>query len=197
MNPAPDRDRNRRLALAVLATLLFHTVVKARLGTLPELLWGCNVASFLIAAGLWLGEARLVGPAFLWHLAVGEPAYVWGALQAGHTGWTSILAHSVPTVCAFLFLRRRGLPRSAPYLALLLFVALVPLSFAFTPPALNVNMAHQRLDVLQARFPGLWSYRAVFSAGMLALLLVGDALASRVLGRPSPPAGSGESVPGS
>ncbi len=189
MTPAPERDRNRRLALAVLATLFCHTLIKARLGTLPELLWGCNVASFLIAAGLWLGEARLVGPAFLWHLAVGEPAYVWGAIQAGHTGWTSILAHSVPTICAFLFLRRRGLPRSAPYLALLLFVALVPLSYAFTPPTLNINMAHQRLDVLQARFPGLWSYRAAFSAGMLALLLLGDALAARVLGRPSPPAG--------
>ncbi len=195
--PRPDRLLNRRLALVVALVLLAHTLVKARLGTLPELLWGCNVASFLILGGLWTGAARLVGAAFLWHLAVGEPAYAVLVLREGHTGWTSVVAHSVPTLCAFLFLRRAGLPRSAPWLALGLFLALVPLSRALTPPELNINLAHQRLDFLAARFPGTWAYRLVFSAGMLAALLAVDALASRWLGRPGPPAGSGGSAPGS
>lgn len=189
--------RERLLALAVALALFVHVLVKARLGTLPELLWGCNVASFLILGGLWTGALRVVSAAFLWHLAVGEPAYLVLVLREGHTGWTSVVAHSVPTACAFLFLRRRGLPRSAPFLALALFLALVPLSRAFTPPELNVNLAHQRLDFLAARFPGTWSYRLVFTGGMLAALLAVDALLARVLGRPSPPAGSAESAPGS
>lgn len=189
--PSPEEARNRRLALAlaVALALLAHVLVKVRLGTLPELLWGCNVASFLILGGIWAGAARLVGAAFLWHLAVGEPAYLVLVLREGHTGWTSVAAHTVPTLCALLFLRGHGLPRSAPFLALGLFLALVPLSWALTPPELNINLAHQRLDFLAARFPGTWSYRLVFTAGMLAALLAADALVSRWLGRPAPPAG--------
>lgn len=193
MTPPPaassDSARNRRLALAVALALLAHVLVKVRLGTLAELLWGCNVASFLILGGIWAGAARLVAAAFLWHLAVGEPAYLVLVIREGHTGWTSVAAHSVPTLCAFLFLRRHGLPRGAPFLALGLFLALVPLSWAFTPPELNVNLAHQRLDFLAARFPGTWSYRLVFTSGMLAALLAVDALMARWLGRPALPAG--------
>jgi hypothetical protein len=184
MDASTPATRDRSLALVVLAAMVCHTMVKARLGTLPELLWGCNVASFLIVLGLWVGEARLVGAAFLWHLAVGEPAYVLGAVQAGTTGWTSVLAHTVPALAAFRFLRRTGLPRSAPFLALAMFLALVPLSHALTPPALNVNMAHQRLDFLRRGFPGQWDYRIAFTAGMLGLLAMGDLLAARLLGRP-------------
>lgn len=180
----PTHRLDRRLALLVLLTMLVHAAAKARLGTLPELLWGCNVASFLLVLGLWAREARLVGAAFLWHLAVGEPAYALGALQAGHTGWTSVLAHSVPALAAFHFLRRTGLPRSAPFLALAMFLALVPVSHALTPPALNVNMAHQRLDFLTRHYPGNWDFRVAFSAGLLGLLLLGDALSARFLGRP-------------
>lgn len=197
MDAAADQSRNRLLALAVALALLAHVLAKARLGTLPELLWGCNVASFLILGGLWTGAVRLVAAAFLWHLAVGEPAYLVLVLREGHTGWTSVAAHSVPTACAFLFLRSRGLPRSAPFLALGLFLALVPLSRALTPPELNVNLAHQRLDFLAARVPGTWTYRLAFTGGMLAALLAADVMLARWLGRPSPPAGSGESVPGS
>jgi hypothetical protein len=181
----PSTRQDRRLALLVLLVMACHTVAKARLGTLPELLWGCNVASFLIALGLWTARPRLVGAAFLWHLAVGEPAYVLGAVQAGHTGWTSVAAHTVPAIAAALSLRRTGLPRSAPFLALAMFLALVPVSHGLTPPALNINMAHQRLDFLRRAFPGQWDYRLAFSAGMLALLLLGDLLSARILGRPA------------
>lgn len=161
-----------------------HTIVKWQLGTLPELLWGCNVASFLIIAGLWIRSASLVGTAFLWHVCVGEPGYVYGALVQGHTGWTSVLVHSLPTVAAFLYLRRTGLPKAAPYWGLLLFLALVPVSHYLTPPTLNINLAHQRLWLLQRRFPGNWDYRFVFSSLMLALLLAGDWVTARFVGRP-------------
>jgi hypothetical protein len=165
---------------------MVHTYFKWRWHTLPELLWGCNVASMVIIAGLWVREARWVGMAFLWHLCVGEPGYLYGVLHTGHTHWISVVMHSLPTVAAFLYLRRTGLPRSAPFLAFALFVALVPISHYLTPAHLNINMAHQRLWVLQQRFPGNWDYRLVFSALMLALLLLGDWAMAKVLGRPQP-----------
>lgn len=161
-----------------------HTLVKWKLGTIAELMWGCNIASFLIIAGLWTRNATLVGTAFLWHLCVGDPAYLYGAWIQGHTGWTSVVVHSLPTAAAFLYLRRTGIPRTSPYFALVLFLALVPLSHYLTPPRLNINMTHQRLWILQRYFPGNWDYRFAFSSIMLAMLLAGDWGMAKVLGRP-------------
>ncbi len=177
--------RDRALALLVLVAMALHTYFKFRWGTMSELLWGCNVASFVIILGLWLRAPHLVGAGFLWHICVGEPGYVYGVVQTGHTHWVSVVVHSLPTVAAFFSLRRTGLPKSAPYLAFLMFVALVPISHYLTPPSLNINLAHQRVWFLQQHFPGNWDYRFAFSAIMLALLIAGDALFSLALKRPA------------
>ena len=68
--------------------------------------------------------------------------------------------------------------------ALLLFIALVPISHYLTPSQMNINLANERLWFLKSHFPGLWSYRVIFCAGMLALLLLGDALLALILKRP-------------
>ena len=186
LSPRPWEE-NRLLALAVLAAMAVHTYLKWKWGTLPELLWGCNVASFVIIAGLWFRKPLLVGTGFLWHIAVGEPGFWFGVLQTGHTTWISILVHSLPTVAAFVSLRRSGLPRLSPYLAFALFVALVPISYYLTPAPLNINLTHQRLDLLVKHFPGNWDYRFVFSAFMLGFLLLADWGFGAWLGRPGRP----------
>jgi len=188
MTPAPCRlESNRVLALMVLVAMMVHTYYKWKWGTLPELLWGCNVASCVIMAGLWFRLPLLVGTGFLWHISVGEPGYVFGVIQTGRTTWVSVVVHSLPTVAAFLALRRSGLPRPSPYLAFLLFVALVPISHYLTPPQLNVNMTHQRLWLLQQHFRGNWDYRFVFSALMLSLMLAADWGFGLWVGRPKAP----------
>jgi hypothetical protein len=178
------QPHNVWLALAVLCAMVVHTYLKWRWGTLPELLWGCNVASFVIIAGLFLDRPVLVGTGFLWHVGVGEPGYLFGVIQTGHTTWVSVLVHSLPTVAAFLSLRRTGLPRPSPWLAFLLFVALVPVSHHLTPARFNVNLAHERLWLLQRHFPGNWDYRFAFCAIMLAILLLADWGFGAWLGRP-------------
>jgi hypothetical protein len=183
-------EDNHILAVLVLVAMVIHTYYKWTWGTLPELLWGCNVASFIIILGLWFQLPVVIGTGFLWHLAVGEPGYLFGVIQLGHTTWVSVLVHSLPTAAAFLSLRRTGLPRACPYLAFLLFVVLVPISHYLTPARFNINMAHQRLWLLQRHFPGNWEYRFAFSAIMLSLLLIVDFAFSRWLGRPmAKPAG--------
>jgi len=169
--------------MLVLAAMALHTYLKYRWGTVSELLWGCNVASFVIVLGLWFRAPRLVGAGFLWHIYVGEPGYVYGVLQTGQTHWVSVLVHSLPTVAAFFSLRRTGLPRTSPYFAFLMFVVLVPISHYLTPPRMNINMAHQRLWILQRHFQGNWDYRLVFSALMLSLLWLGDWGFGRILQR--------------
>lgn len=190
-DPSPDEalglHHSRTWSLLILVLMAVHTYFKWTWNTLPELLWGCNVASLVIILGLWLRSAHLVGLGFLWHICVGEPGWLYGVWASGHTNAISVLVHSIPTVAAFLYLRRTGLPRSAPYLATLLFVALVPLSHYLTPAPMNVNLAHQRLPFLQQAFPGNWPYRFAFTGAMLLLLLLGDALFAGWLGRwPAP-----------
>ena len=185
MNSARPWEESRVLALAVLAAMAVHTYLKWKWGTLPELLWGCNVASFVIIAGLWFRKPLLVGTGFLWHISVGELGFLFGVIQTGKTTWISVLVHCLPTLAAFVSLRRTGLPRPSPYLAFALFVALVPISYYLTPAALNVNLTHERLAFLQRRFPGNWNYRFAFSAGMLALLLIADRGFGAWMGRPA------------
>lgn len=175
---------NRTWALLLLAIMAVHSYLKWTWGTLPELLWGCNVASFAIILGLWTQSPKVTGMAFLWHLGVGEPGWLYGVIQTGQTHWVSVLVHTLPTLGGFLYLRKTGLPRSSPWLAFLLFVALVPISHYLTPARLNVNLAHQRLWILQQFFPGNWDYRIAFSAAMLGLLLLWDLALGRILGRP-------------
>ena len=97
---------NRALAIVVLLLMFIHTYFKWKWGTLPELLWGCNFASLTIICGLWFELPVVVGTGFIWHISVGEPGFLYGVLQSGHTTWISILVHSLPTLAAFLFLRR-------------------------------------------------------------------------------------------
>lgn len=177
-------EESRFLAVAVLAIMMIHTYLKWKWGTLPELLWGCNIASFVIIVGLWLRHPLAVGAGFLWHLGVGEPGYIYGVIQSGHTTWISVAVHSLPTLAAFLYLRRVGLPKASPYAAFLLFLALVPISHYLTPPSFNVNLTHQRLWILQQHFPGNWDYRFVFSAIMLTILLLADLGFALWIGRP-------------
>ncbi len=178
----------RRLAsLLLLLVLGAHTWVKVQLGTLPELLWACNVSSLLLVAALWFDWAPVMGMTLVWHLCVGEPGWIAGIAARGWAfpGWTSVAVHTLPPTLAILGLRGRGLPRSSAFLALAMFVLLVPPSHYLTPPELNVNLAHQRLTWLVDRFHGNWDYRFAFSLGLLGLLLLGQGLLTRVLPRPT------------
>lgn len=170
MNPdeALHVRHSRVYAVVVLLAMIAHTYIKWRLGTLPELLWGCNLASFCIIARLWFQSLQTVAVGFLWHVCIGDPAYLEEVIRSGHTGWTSVVVHGLPP------------------LALALFIALVPISHYLTPAPLNINLAHDRLWFLKAQFPGNRSYRLVFSAGMLLLLLIGDTLLALILKRPPP-----------
>ena len=178
-------ENNRLPAVIVLLAMVIHTYFKWKWGTLPELLWGCNVASFTIIVGLWFDLPMVVGTGFLWHISVGEPGYIFGVIQNGQTTWVSVLVHSLPTVAAFLFLRRADLSRLCPYLAFTLFIILVPISHYLTPARFNINLTHQRLWLLQKHFQGNWEYRIVFSSIMLSIMLLFDFLFAIWLGRPS------------
>lgn len=186
--PAPPdpalRRRHRLLAVAGFVAFLLHAALKAGTGTLPELLWGCNVTAFLIVLGFAFEWPLAVGTAFLWRAALGEPGFLAGLWSGSPYLWTTAFVHVVPTLLAIPFLRRSGLPRRSAYLAMGLTLALVAAGRAFAPPELNVNFAQARVPQLAAVFPGLWSYRLAVSALVVLVLLLADGLSVLAFGRP-------------
>jgi len=194
-NAAPlSRTQILIWSAVLIVAMVVHTCVKIHLGTLPELLWGCNVATCLIIVGLLTRNTVLVGACFLWHLCLGDPAFFIETLRSGHAadlfrgfsaGWSSVVVHSLPTLAAFRYLRRTGIHWGSPFVALLMFIVLVPLSHYLTPPAFNVNMTFVRFQPLRDLFPGNWSYRFVFSSAMLAVFLAGFALTRLLMGAPN------------
>lgn len=173
------------MALIVLAVLLVHAYVKYRRGILPELLWGCNLATVCVIGGLWRDRPALTGAGFLWLACVGDPWNLYQMVAARAVSVVSAVMHVVSTIASFLSVRRKGLHPASPLIAVGIFVFIMPLSRALTPPGLNVNFAHARVPQIVTLFPGVWEYRAVFTGMMLLPLLAGDRLFARYLGRPA------------
>lgn len=164
-----DRSRRLHLGLALLGAAAFalHASLKLRDGLLPELLWGCNVSAVALILGFAFEWDRVVGAAFLWRMVLGEPGFLLGVGSGERYGWTSAFVHLVPTLLAWVYLRRSGLPKGSAAWAAFASLVVVVGSHALSPPSLNVNFAHERVPLLSAWFPGLWSYRLV-SAGLIA-----------------------------
>lgn len=179
-----DRRLHRGLALFGAGAFALHTGLKLQDGLLPELLWGCNVSAAALILGFAFEWPTVVGAAFVWRLALGEPGFLAGLWSGERYAWTTAFVHLVPTLLAALFLRRSGLPRRAWLWAGLATLALVPLSHAYSPEALNVNFAHQRLVWLSAHVPGRWSYRLVSALLIGAGLALADTVTALLFGRP-------------
>jgi len=141
------RLRHAEPVLGASLLLALGLLARAKLvaGVGPELLWACHVASALGGVGLLLRSRRLVALAFLFHVAVGAPAYALEVAASRTTTWESALLHLL-TPAATWVVARHGLPRRTWLAAWGLYLALLPLSFLTTPPGPNVNLAH-----------GLWS----------------------------------------
>jgi hypothetical protein len=130
----------------VLVALLLHAWDKARLGLLWEMLWSCHLASLVIALGILANRPRWSAAGLLFHLSTGIPGYVLDALATQSTRPTSVLVHTLPAVAGWVMARRQGLPRDSWYWAWLGLLAVMGLSYAITPPNLNINLVFRPWD---------------------------------------------------
>src|SRR5512135_739779 len=155
------------LGWAMLAALALHAVSMGR-ANLPELLWSCHVASTCLALGILFGRRTAVATGFLFHLAIGLPAWLveivisrgtfGGATLVWHLVATSTLVHLLPIAAgaAWLGFPRHPLPRRAVALAWLIQVGMILPSRLLTPPELNVNLAHGVWPPVSGTFSRLW-----------------------------------------
>jgi hypothetical protein len=156
----------------LLAALGVHALQLLRTTSLIELLWSCHLATITLAIGVLWRKRTAVATGWLFHLSIGLPAWLveivltrgtFGAatLDTGLFA-TSTLVHLLPIAVGGWWLRRGGFALSwrAMLWAWLIQAAAIPLSRPFTPPELNINLAHGVWPALSPSFPRLWVFQA-------------------------------------
>src|SRR5205823_10181729 len=66
----------RGLAWLLLGLLAVYALQKSAAGRLPEMLWGCHLASLVVATSILLERPRGRAVGFLFYVAVGLPAWL-------------------------------------------------------------------------------------------------------------------------
>jgi hypothetical protein len=155
---------------AVLISLALHAITKGPM-LLPEMLWACHVASFLIAIGILFQIPKLTAVGFLFHVALGLPGYLMDLIATGDTTFTSILVHLVPLIAGGMELWRRGFPHGTVFPCMMLYPVLVVISYWGTEPALNINLAHAPWTPIAQIFPQPW-FSWVFNTMVSFLCLI-------------------------
>lgn len=179
----------RWVGLVLFAVLVAHAVVaKMPFGVVVEMLWACHVATAIMAVGVMLQKRELVLFGFSFHLGAGMWGYLFDLVAMQTTTWTSVLVHVLPLAVGFAEVRRSGLPRWAPWVSFAFLISMMIVAYYFTPPVLNINLAHRAWAPVE-RFSGaLWATWLVNVGFALFLILSSDWLVRRWLGRYAAPA---------
>jgi hypothetical protein len=174
--PASRSAAPRWLGVLVLLAVGLHALTKAGDGKLAEMLWACHVATTLTGIGLLAGAPRVVAIGFLFHAAIGCPAYLLDLIVSRTTTPTSVLVHALPLAFGGLSVRRSGLPPRAPLIAWIAYLALQPVSYVLTDPALNINLAHAAWEPIAGLVPGIWAARLINATMALTFLVTAAAV---------------------
>lgn len=173
---SPRIGAPRWLGVVVLLAIALHAATKAGDGKLWEMLWACHVATTLLGLGILAGSRRVVGIGFLFHLAIGCPAFLLDVIATQTTTPTSVLVHGLPLLAGGLVVARCGLPPRAPLVAWICYLALQLVSYGLTDPALNINLAHAAWEPMARVFPGVWAARLMNAAMALTFLAAAAAI---------------------
>jgi hypothetical protein len=93
----------------------------------------------------------------------------------------SIVGHVVPPLAAAQYVLRRGLTKNSALLALAVYGALLPISYFFTDPALNVNLIHAPNTLVAYFAPTPWSTRVFNVLIALQLFLLAEVVLAPLL----------------
>jgi len=142
----------RWLGAAALACYAIHAGLHLYRGRFADALWGCHVASLLIAAGAFSERATPAAIGVLW-LCFGNPIWILDLASGGEFLPTSFFTHGGGFIIGILVLKRLGVPRHAWWKASLSFLALLGVTRLLTPRAANVNLAFAVAPGWEKTFP--------------------------------------------
>ncbi len=142
----------RWLGSLALACYAVHAGFHGYHGRFADALWGCHVASLLIAAGAFSERPTPVAIGVLW-LCFGNPLWILDLSTGGELLPTSVFTHVGGFIIGVLLLKRLGVPRHAWWQAALAFLGLLGVTRLLTPRASNVNLAFAVAPGWERTFP--------------------------------------------
>lgn len=171
----------RLLGLLPLAFFLTRLGYFIEHGGASQILWMCHISNLMIAIGLLFNRPLWVGISAYW-LVLGIPFWVVDVIGFGMEGLTSFATHAGGMAVALLALFRIHPPRRIWHYALAWHLFLQALCRLFTPPELNINVAHAVYRGWEKFFTDYFSYWLLITAlAGLALYLLDIAMISLVL----------------
>lgn len=161
------RTQLRLLGLFPLIFFLAQFVHYWRINELGNMFWMCNIGNLILAMGLFLEKAVVIRLAAIWTLPGLVVWFIYVVLAWG-VFLSSTLAHVGGIIVAMLALRHYGIDRTAWRWAFGWFLVVQLASRFFTPPQLNVNLAH----AVQAGWPfqSYWMFWLVLTAVTIVTL---------------------------
>ncbi len=172
------------IGIALFVVLAAHAVfTKLPFDLLLEMLYACHVATGILAVGVLLRKTELIVFGFSFHLGAGVWGYLFDLCATRTTTWTSVLVHVAPLVVGYAEVRRSGLPRWAPWVSFAFLTSMVVLAYFFTPPALNVNLAHKPWPPVASLTSALWATWVVNLIFGFFLIMTTDRLVRKCLAR--------------
>jgi hypothetical protein len=170
------RTAGFRLAgLVPLSFFLIRLVDYLNWQTPSHIWWSCHIANLTLGLGMIFGNALLIRLAVLW-LILGLPPWALD-MYVNHLIWPiSVLTHLGGALFGVLVLWKVRMARGVWPAALVWFLVLQLLSYFFTEPDKNVNVAHAVYPAAQPWFSNYWLYwfaQAVVTAWLLWLLELG------------------------
>jgi hypothetical protein len=156
--------RLRIIAALCLTAWLLHAAELLHTGTAWDLLWTCNVAPLLVAAGCWLERGMPVAVGLCW-LIYGTPMWVLDMLGGGDIMLSSFGSHLGVLAIGLFAMRGLGWPRRSWLAAIAGATAVVALTRLVAPPASNVNLVFRVWEGWQDSFPRHDVYFAIMWLG--------------------------------
>ena len=167
---------NRLLGIVPLALFCVYAYVALREDRPADILWMCHVANAMLGVGLLLDIPLLVRIAVPCAIA-GLPLWVFELWIEGSKTWLSAATHAGSVAIGLIALRRIRMPGNPWLYGILLFVAIQQICRLWTPPALNVNLAHRIHESstgLFDRYGSYWLFTTL--SGAAALWAIGRVL---------------------
>lgn len=175
---------------SILIALVLYAGYKHRVHMLGDLLFGCHVSALATAMGLLINSRRVVSSGLVFAMGFGLPMWIILVISEGTTNLLSVFLHLVPPLAAALYVRRHGMSRGAWLWSWLLFIALLPVSYLLTDPALNINLVHRPSPEMAYFVSTPWGTRIFGSVVAWVLLLLADFVLARTLAARAPRAAS-------
>jgi hypothetical protein len=146
-------SRTLRICAVLAATaFVIHGGGHVLRGTAHDLLWICNVAPVLLAAGALFENATAVAIATLW-LGYGTPMWLLDLATGANMIVTSPLPHVLCPIVGVVAARKLGVPRLAWLRATAALVLVLVAARLLTPPEPNVNLVHAVWKGWETYFP--------------------------------------------